>query len=109
MRKTDTPKIRVSASIDPKLKKDVWDLLENKSEFVEICLREAVNILEWHYLKLEDPTNYYDVPKGEVGELADRFNKTYKNDIANQAKKGLIKKVNGRWQETNSAQNQENW
>lgn len=107
--KKEFPKIRVAASVDPRLKAEVWDLLENKSAFVEICLQEAVNILEWHLLKKSDPKSYYDTSEKTVDGLAEEFNRLHRNDKPNLAKKGLIKKVDGKWIETTSQSPVDSW
>ncbi len=102
-------KTRVSASVDPQLKEKTWDLLENKSAFLEICLNDMVQILAWHEMKIADPETYHNTATVPLEELAVEFNKKYKNNKMNRAKKGLIKKENGKWVETNSQPTVDNW
>lgn len=101
-------KIRVSASITPE-HKEKWDLLENKSAFVEICIDNMVDIIHLHLLKKEDPETYDSAELAPLDDLAVEFNKKYKNNKMNRAKKGLIKKENGKWVETNSQPTVDNW
>lgn len=101
-------KIRVSASITPRHKED-WDRLENKSAFVEICIDNMVDIIHLDLLKKEDPETYDQATLAPLDDLAVEFNKRYKNNKMNRAKKGLIKKENGKWVEINSQPTVDNW
>ena len=102
-----TKKIRVSASIDPKMKK-IWDSLDNKSAFVRICLENMPTTLTWHYLKEIAPEHYKD-PEVDFDNLRKEFNKYHKVNFLNQVKQKKVIKVDGVWREIDSNQRVENW
>lgn len=81
---------------------EIWKTLENKSEFVQLCLDNAVDIMTWDILKKEDPETFH-IDNPPLEEVVPLYNAKHPLNplTANRLGKETWPK--------NSAKPQENW
>jgi hypothetical protein len=92
---------RVSVSLLERHLK-IWNDLENKSEFVQLCLENAVDIMTWDILKKEDPETFH-IEQPPIEEVIPHYND--KHPLNKLTAQRLGKET---WPK-NSVKPQENW
>lgn len=75
----------VGASIGPKHRK-IWDQIENKSAFLQLCLEGASSIMAWAILRDRDPDKYPE-PKHPPDTLQ-KFNERFPSNDLTKIRRG---------------------
>lgn len=79
-KKVYTEGIRVNIWI-PKKHRKMWDMIENKSAFVQLCLGDSVGIMTWGILHKRDPDTYTrPVDKNPPPNIVQDFNEAFPLD-----------------------------
>jgi hypothetical protein len=86
----------------------MWDDIENKSAFLQLCIDNAVDIMAWDILKKSDPDIYHVEHQQPVEEIVAQFNENHPlNDLTLKRKgkngSGTIRKVQSTRKESNPA------
>jgi hypothetical protein len=59
---------------------DMWDQIENKSAFLQLCIDNAIDIMAWDILKKADPETYHVEHRASVEEIVGAFNEKHPLD-----------------------------
>lgn len=66
----------------------MWDEIENKSAFLQLCIDNAIDIMAWDILKKMDAKTYHVEHKQPVEEILADFNKNHPLDPLTAKRKG---------------------
>jgi len=97
-RRVYTEGTRVNVWI-PKQYRKTWDSIENRSQFIQLCLDDCIGIMTWAILKKSDPEKYTrPIDKNPPPNLTDDFNKEFPLDP--MTKKRIQRKKTNTWKDT---------